>query len=284
MRLNLTRPLVVFDLETTGLDIAKDRIIQLSYIKVWPDGHEERYNSYINPGRLIPPEVTRLTGITDAMVQHEPTFKDVAQQLADTFAGCDFAGFNSNHFDVPLLAEEFLRARINFDFDAARLIDVQTIFHKMERRNLAAAYKFYCGRKMEDDFQAHLANEDTEATYRVLQAQLDMYAPGRQEEPERQLHNDVDELAAFSKTDNNVDFAGRIVWKYRTDAQGNVIKDADGKPQRYEVFNFGKHKGKAVTEVLHDDQGYYNWVLGGDFPCNTKLVLERIKLREYNKR
>lgn len=284
MKPNLTKPLVVFDLETTGLDFIKDRIIQISYIKVGVDGSEERVNQYVNPDRPIPAEVTTLTGISDEDVKDCPTFKQIAQQLADTFKGCDFAGFNSNHFDIPMLAEEFLRAGIDFDFGKSRLIDVQTIFHKMERRNLAAAYKFYCGRKMEDDFEAHKADQDTEATYRVLQAELDMYAPGRQEEPERQLHNDIDELAEFSKTNNNVDFAGRIVWKEMTDAKGNVILDADGKPRRYEAFNFGKYKGWGVADVLHRDPGYFSWILGSDFTYDTKQVMTRIRLREFNKK
>lgn len=213
MKLNLTKPLIVFDLETTGLDLVKDRIIQISYIKVYPDGKEERSNQFVNPERSIPQEVVDITGITDADVANAPTFKMLATDLANKFQGCDFAGFNSNHFDVPMLAEEFLRAGIDFDFPKCNLIDVQTIFHKMERRNLAAAYKFYCGRKMEDDFVAHKADQDTEATYRVLQGELDMYAPGKQEEPERQLNNDMNELAEFSKLNNNVDFAGRIIGK-----------------------------------------------------------------------
>ena len=168
MKLNLTRPLIVFDLETTGLDFIRDRIIQISYIKVSPDGTEERDNIFVNPEKPIPREVVELTGITDDDVKDAHTFKTLAPQLSEKFKGCDFAGYNSNHFDIPMLAEEFLRAGIDFDFSKVRLIDAQTIFHKMERRNLAAAYKFYCGRKMEEDFQAHRADEDTEATYRVL--------------------------------------------------------------------------------------------------------------------
>ncbi len=175
MKLNLKKPLVVFDLETTGLDLVKDRIIQLSYIKVMPDGSEIRKNHLVNPEQHIPPMITQLTGISDEDVKDAPTFKQLAKTLSDAFTGCDFAGFNSNHFDVPLLAEEFLRAGVDFDFSKCRLIDAQTIFHKMERRNLAAAYKFYCGRKMEDDFNAHRADEDTEATYRVLMGELDHY-------------------------------------------------------------------------------------------------------------
>ena len=283
MKLNLTKPLVVFDIETTGLDLVKDRIIQISYIKVHPDGREERHNYFINPGMAIPYEVAQLTGITDADVKDAPTFKEMASKLEQEFKGCDFAGFNSNHFDVPMLAEEFLRAGIDFDFGKCRLIDVQTIFHKMEKRNLAAAYKFYCGRKMEEDFTAHKADEDTEATYRVLQGELDMYAPGRQEEPERQLNNDMDELAEFSKTSNNVDFAGRIVWKEMKDKDGNILHDASGTPRMHEVFNFGKYKGWSVADVLHRDPGYYSWMLSSDFTYNTKQVLTRIRLKEFNK-
>lgn len=284
MKLNLTKPLIVFDLETTGLDLVKDRIIQISYIKVYPDGKEERSNQFVNPERSIPQEVVDITGITDADVANAPTFKMLAADLANKFQGCDFAGFNSNHFDVPMLAEEFLRAGIDFDFSKCNLIDVQTIFHKMERRNLAAAYKFYCGRKMEDDFVAHKADQDTEATYRVLQGELDMYAPGKQEEPERQLNNDMNELAEFSKLNNNVDFAGRIIWKEMKDANGNVLTDSDGNPRMQEVFNFGKYKGWSVAEVLNRDPGYFSWMLSSDFTYNTKQVLTRIRLKEFNKR
>jgi len=267
MKLNLNKPLVVFDLETTGIDVVKDRIIQISYIKVFPDGHEERGNELVNPGQPIPDEVVQLTGITNADVASKPTFKQLANKLYEAFTGCDFAGFNSNHFDIPLLAEEFLRAGIDFDFSKCRLIDVQTIFHKMERRNLAAAYKFYCGRKMEDDFEAHRADQDTEATYRVLMGELDRYAPGANEDPEKVLDNDMDKLAEFSKVNDNVDFMGRIVW-------------AEVNGQRTEVFNFGKHKGKPVADVLRFDPGYYSWILNGDFTYNTKQVLTRIRLRE----
>lgn len=284
MKLNLTKPLIVFDLETTGLDLVKDRIIQISYIKVFPDGTEQRENLFVNPECPIPNEVVQLTGITNEQVKDQPTFKQISSKLAQQFTGCDFAGFNSNHFDIPMLAEEFLRAGVDFDFSKCRLIDAQTIFHKMERRNLAAAYKFYCGRKMEDDFTAHKADEDTEATYRVLMAELDMYAPGKQEEPDRQLNNDMEELARFSKTNDNVDFAGRIVWKDMTDAQGNVMTDKDGRPRKYEVFNFGKYKGWGVADVLHRDPGYYSWMLSSDFTYDTKQVLTRIRLREFNNR
>ena len=280
MKLNLQKPMVVFDLETTGLDLVKDRIIQISYIKVYPNGNEERGNELINPERPIPQMITELTGISDDDVKDKPTFKELAQTIADKFTGCDFAGFNSNHFDVPLLAEEFLRAGIDFDFSKCRLIDACNIFRKMERRNLAAAYKFYCGRKMEEDFEAHRADQDTEATYRVLMGQLDKYAPGANEDEEKVLENDMDKLAEFSKTNNNIDFAGRIVWGELKDRNGKTVLDKDGNPKMVEVFNFGKHKGLPVADVLRMDPGYYSWILAGDFTYNTKQVLTRIRLRE----
>lgn len=264
MRLNLTKPLVVFDLETTGLDIAKDSIIQLSYIKVKPtdkEGEEERESLFVNPKKHIPEEITKLTGITNDMVANAPTFRELAPQLAETFNGCDFAGFNSNRFDVPMLAEEFLRAGLNFDFSTCRLIDAQNIYHKREPRNLAAAYRFYTGHKMEDDFRAHRADQDAEATYRVLQGELDRYEPGKVETPADALPNDMDALAEVSKMNDNVDFAGRMVWK-------------DGR----EVFNFGKYKGWPVTDVLRREPGFAEWMLRGDFPLETKQALIRIKM------
>ena len=280
MKLNLIKPLVIFDLETTGLDLVKDRIIQISYIKVYPDGREERGNELVNPEKPIEPIITQLTGISDEDVKDKPTFKQLGATLAEKFTGCDFAGFNSNHFDIPLLAEEFLRAGIDFDFSKSKMIDAQTIFHKMERRNLAAAYKFYCGRKMEDDFEAHRADQDTEATYRVLMGELDKYAPGANEDPEKVLENDMTKLAEFSRTNNNVDFAGRIVWGEMKDRNGKPLLDSEGNPKLTEVFNFGKHKGIPVADVLHIDPGYYSWILAGDFTYNTKQVLTRIRLRE----
>ena len=280
MKLNLQKPLVIFDLETTGLDLVKDRVIQISYIKVYPDGREERGDHLINPEKPIEPIITQLTGISNEDVKDKPTFKLLAKELAEKFAGSDFAGFNSNNFDIPLLAEEFLRAGIDFDFSKCRMIDACTIFRKMERRNLAAAYKFYCGRKMEEDFEAHRADQDTEATYRVLMGQLDKYAPGANEDPEKVLENDMDQLNEFSKQNKNVDFAGRIIWAEKKDAKGNPLLDSDGKPIMIEVFNFGKHKGLPVADVLHIDPGYYSWILSGDFTYNTKQVLTRIRLRE----
>ena len=280
MKLNIQKPLVIFDLETTGLDMVNDRVIQLSYIKVYPDGKEIRGDMLINPEKHIPELVEQLTGIKDADVADKPTFKQVAAKLNEEFTGCDFAGFNSNFFDIPMLAEEFLRAGIDFDFSKCRLIDACTIFKKMERRNLAAAYKFYCGRAMEEDFEAHRADQDTEATYRVLMGQLDMYNSNVQDDPERCLANNMDALAEFSKQNDNVDFAGRIVWADKKDAKGNTVLDAKGNPIRVEVFNFGKHKGEEVASVLRYDSGYYSWILGGDFTNNTKQVLTRIRLRE----
>ncbi len=283
MRLNLTKPLVVFDLEATGLDLVNDRIIQISYVKVSPgdkEGEEERKSIFVNPGKPIPAFVQQLTGITDDMVKDAPTFKQLAKQLADSFIGCDFAGFNSDRFDVPMLAEEFLRAGIDFDFSKCRLIDAQNIFHKREPRNLAAAYRFYTGHKMEDDFRAHRADQDAEATYRVLMGELDKYDPTTVEEPSQALPNDMNVLAEESRMNNNVDFAGRIVWEDVKDKNGKALTDKDGKPLHHEVFNFGKYKGHVVTDVLHRDPGYYSWMLNADFTLNTKQVLTRIRLRE----
>ena len=283
MRLNLTKPLVVFDLEATGLDLVNDRIIQISYVKVSPgdkEGEEERKSIFVNTGKPIPAFVQQLTGITDDMVKDAPTFKQLAKQLADSFIGCDFAGFNSDRFDVPMLAEEFLRAGIDFDFSKCRLIDAQNIFHKREPRNLAAAYRFYTGHKMEDDFRAHRADQDAEATYRVLMGELDKYDPTTVEEPSQALPNDMNVLAEESRMNNNVDFAGRIVWEDVKDKNGKALTDKDGKPLRHEVFNFGKYKGHVVTDVLHRDPGYYSWMLNADFTLNTKQVLTRIRLRE----
>ena len=280
MKLNLKKPLVIFDLETTGLDLVRDRIIQISYIKVGVDGSEKRGDHIINPGIMIPKEVEELTGITNEVVKDKPNFKMLAQSLCNEFEGCDFAGFNSNRFDIPMLAEEFLRVGINFDFSKCRMIDAQVIFHKMEKRNLAAAYKFYCGRKMEEDFEAHRADQDTEATYRVLQGQLDMYNPETQEEEERRIPNDMDALNEFSKMNNNVDFAGRIVWSEAKGPNGQPLKDAYGNSVMIEVFNFGKYKDQPVATVLRSDPGYYSWIMGSDFTYNTKQVLTRIRLRE----
>lgn len=285
MKPNLTRPLIIFDLETTGLDLSKDSIIQISYIKAGLDGSEVSRNIFINPGRPIPALIQELTSITDEMVKTAPKFKDIAKELEREFVGCDFAGYNSNKFDIPMLAEEFLRSGIDFDFSKVRLIDASVIFRKMERRNLAAAYKFYCGRKLEDDFQAHLADQDTMATWKVLQAELDMYAPEKQEEEDRKLENDMDVIAEFCKPDSpNVDFAGRIAWGTVKGPDGKPLLNPDGSERQVEVFNFGKYKDIPVAEVLRRDPGYYSWILSNDFTLNTKQILTRIRLREFNNR
>ena len=252
MKLNLKRPIIFFDLETTGLDIAKDRIVELCYIRVEPNGNEEARSMRINPERHIPEVASSVHGITDDDVKDCPTFADVAPQLAATFEGCDLAGFNSNRFDLPLLAEEFMKAGVNIDLSHVQAIDVQNIYHKLEKRTLAAAYKFYCGRDLEN---AHSALADTQATYEVLQAQLDHYP--------NDLQNDVDFLAEFSRMNRNIDFAGRFVY------------DESGK----ELINFGKYKGKAIKDVLSRDPGYYSWIMQGDFTLNTKQVLTKLRLK-----
>ncbi len=276
----LDRPLIIFDLETTGLDVSKDRIIQIAYIKVYEDGTEENETIMINPGIPIPPMVAELTGISDEDVAGCLSFKEVSSHLEEVFRGCDFAGFNSNHFDIPLLNEEFYRAGVQFDFHSCRLIDMQTIYHKMEPRNLAAAYKFYCGRNMEEDFTPHRADEDTAATWAVLRGQLDMYSPDNQEDESRQLPNDMDALARMSKTKNeSIDFAGRIVWRTVTDSDGKPVVDSNGNEVKREAINFGKYKGWYVTDVFSRDTAYYQWIMRGDFTNDTKTVLTRIYMK-----
>ena len=286
MKLQLERPLIIFDLEMTGLDLVRDRIIQIAYIKVYPDGKEERFSQLINPGMDISPEATKITHITNEMVAQAPPFIHFAQQLSEAFEGCDFAGFHSNQTDIPMLAEEFLRAHINFDFSQCHLVDVQTIYHKMEPRDLTAAYKFYTGKEMTPDNvgegHPHDAGFDAEATYQVLCGQLRMYSEECQDDPSRQLPRDVAALSALSRVNDNVDFAGRIVWKPVVDADGNEVKDENGQAVKQEVFNFGKHKGRPVAEVLQRDPGYYNWMLNGEFTYDTKQVLTRIRLRNYH--
>ena len=255
MKLNLTKPLVIFDLETTGVSITQDRIVEISYIRVEPNGNEESKTLRINPGIPIPEEASKVHGIFDEDVKDCPSFKDVAQTLANTFKGCDFAGYNSNHFDLPLLAEEMIRANVVFDLSNARFVDVQTIFHKMEQRTLVAAYKFYCHKDLEG---AHAAANDTQATYEVLQAQLDHYGD--------ELKNDVGWLAEFSRNNRNADLAGRLVY----DDQNEI------------VFNFGKYKGQRVMDVLQKDLGYFGWIMQGDFAESTKKVLMQLKMNSSN--
>ena len=251
MKLNLKNPIVFFDLETTGVNITSDRIVEISYLKIFPNGNEVSRTMRINPEMHIPEQASEVHGIYDDDVKDCPTFKQVAKDVAHDFEGADIAGFNSNRFDVPLLAEEFLRAGVDLDMTRRKFIDVQVIFHKMEQRTLSAAVKFYCGKELEG---AHSADADTRATYEVLQAQLDRYD---------ELQNDIAWLSEFSSHTRNVDFAGRIVY----DDKG------------VEVFNFGKYKGIPVVEVLRRDPGYYSWMMQGDFSLNTKQVLTRIKLK-----
>lgn len=256
MELNLRNPLVFFDLETTGTDTAKDRIVEISILKVHPSGKEETKTKLINPGMPIPSASTEVHGITDEDVKDAPQFKQIAKSLAEFMEGCDIAGFNSSRFDVPLLAEEFLRAGVDYDFSKRKMIDVQIIFHKKEQRTLEAALKFYCNKELTD---AHSAEADTRATYEVLKGQLEMYPD---------LENDVDFLAKeFASYNNNVDLAGRI------------ILNEEG----VEVFNFGKHRGRSVVEILKTEPSFFSWIMDADFPLNTKQVLTRIKLREMNK-
>ncbi len=256
MELNLKNPLVFFDLETTGTNIVKDRIVEISYLKIHPNGKKEIKTKRINPEIPIPAECTAIHGITDEDVKDCPAFRQIAKSLAEQIEGCDLAGFNSSRFDIPLLVEEFLRAGVDIDFSKRKLIDVQVIFHRKEPRTLEAAYKFYCGKTLED---AHSAEADTLATYEVLKAQLDKYG---------ELENDMEKLAnEFSALNNNVDFSGRIILN----------------EHGVEVFNFGKHKGKAVAEVLKTEPSFYAWMMDSEFPLHTKQVLTKIKLREMNR-
>ena len=253
MKLNLKNPLVFFDLETTGTNINSDRIVEICYLKVYPNGNEESKTMRINPEMHIPEASSAVHGIYDADVADSPTFKEVAKNIANDIEGCDLAGFNSNRFDIPLLAEEFLRAGVDIDMMKRKFIDVQVIFHKLEQRTLSAAYKFYCDKNLED---AHTAEADTRATFEVLMAHLDHYPVV--------LENDMKFLADYSSYNKNVDFAGRIVYN----------------EQGVEVFNFGKYKGMSVAEILKKDIGYFGWLMQGDFTLNTKNVLTKIRLRE----
>ncbi len=251
MELNLKKPIIFFDLETTGTNTVTDRIVEISMIKIMPNGEEHERTIRINPEMPIPPEATAVHHITDEDVANCRTFKMIAKDLASSFTGCDIAGFNSNKFDIPMLAQEFARAGVKFDFTRPRFIDVQTIFHKKEQRTLVAAYKFYCNK---DLTEAHSASADTRATYEVLKAQLDRYDD---------LPNDMEALSEYSSQNRNVDLAGRIIYN----------------EEHKEVINFGKHKGRLVEDVLRTDLGYYDWMMKGDFPQNTKDVLTNIKLR-----
>ncbi len=251
MQLNLKNPIIFFDIESTGLNVASDRIVEICMVKVHPNGDTETKTRRINPTIPIPAESTAIHGIKDEDVKDCPTFAQIAKSLAQWMEGCDIAGYNSTKFDIPMLSEEFLRVNINFDFRKRKLVDVQNIFHKMEQRTLSAAYKFYCQKDLEN---AHSAEADTMATYEILKAQLDRY-------PEA-LQNDMAFLAEFSTKSRFVDYAGRI-----------ILNDKD-----IPVFNFGKHKGRPVKEVLETEPSYYAWIMNGDFTLDTKQVLTEIKI------
>ncbi len=255
MKLKLKNPIIFFDLETTGIDVGHDRIVEISMVKLLPNGDREVKTRRVNPEMHIPEEATAVHGITDDDVKDCPTFRQIAKSLASYIEGCDFAGYNSNKFDVPMLVEEFLRVGVDVDLRGRKFIDVQNIFYKMEQRTLVAAYKFYCGKSLDD---AHSAEADTLATCEVLEGQLDRY-------PE--LQNDVEWLAKFSEQKPTADFAGRIAYNDKGE----------------EVFSFGQHKGKSVEEVFRKEHTYYDWIMKSDFPAYTKKVCTEIYLRSKNK-
>jgi len=267
MNLNLTKPLIVLDLETTGLNLVNDKIIEYCLFKVHPDGKKEIRTQLINPGMPIPPESTKIHGIKDEDVAQKPIFKEIAADLYAFIGNADLAGFNSNKFDVPFLIEEFLKANIDFSLKGRRLVDIQNIFHKMEPRNLKAAYKFYCGHEIEN---AHTAEADTMATYEVLLAQIEKYQhiayidnDGKESIP---VKNDIQSLYDFSFNKKNADIVGHIVYNERNQ----------------ETFNFGKYKGKVVEEVFKTDNSYYDWILKSAFPELTKRLIQKIKLRSIS--
>lgn len=255
MELNLTKPICFFDLETTGVDVVKDRIVEISVLKVFPNGNKESKTWLVNPEMPIPEPSTAVHGITNEKVANEPTFKELAKTVYNMIKDSDLAGYNSDRFDIPLLAEEMLRADVDFDMKHMVSVDVQTIFHKMEKRTLEAAYKFYCGKTLVD---AHSASADTNATYEILKSQLDRY--------NNELTNDIKSLSEFTTRKQSVDFAGFIVMN----------------EDNQEVFSFGKHKGRLVEDVLEQEPGYFGWLLNADFPLYTKKVLTGIKLRKLS--
>lgn len=254
MELKLNRPLCFFDLETTGIDVARDRIVEISIVKVYPNGNQESRTWLVNPTIPIPPQATAVHGISNEKVANEPTFKELAPQIHVMIKDSDLAGYNSDRFDIPLLAEELLRAEVDFDMKNRVAVDVQTIFHKKEERTLSAAYRFYCNQTLDN---AHSAEADTKATYEILKAQLDRYPD---------LPNDVKALSEYTTRKKAVDFAGFIA--------------LDDKGQ--EIFTFGKHKGALVEDVFDKEPGYFGWIQGADFPLYTKKVLTGIKLRKLN--
>jgi len=261
MKLNLKRPLAFFDLETTGVNVASDRIVEISILKAMPDGTEDVKTLRINPGIPIPLESSLIHGIYDEDIRHERTFKQAGEELARFLDDCDLAGYNSNRFDIPVLMEEFLRAGIDFDIENRHFVDVQNIFHQMEQRTLKAAYQFYCGKDIEN---AHSAEADIKATYEVLKAQIERYENQNWEDKKgvvsKPVQNNIEALHAFTNLNKPVDFAARMVY------------NEDG----VEVINFGKHKGRPVEDVFQSEPSYYNWMLNGDFPLYTKRCLEKI--------
>ncbi len=268
MQLKLTRPIAFFDLETTGTNVVKDRIVEISIYKVLPGGGAESMTKLINPGIPIPPEVTEIHGITNADVATAPTFEQAASALNVFLGNCDLAGYNSNKFDIPMLIEEFLRCGINFDIKKRRLVDVQNIFHKMEPRTLRAAYKYYCGKDLID---AHSAEADTKATYEVLLSQIERYEGVPYEEKDgttsMPITNEIQALHDFSYNHNNADLVGHIGY------------NKAGK----EVFKFGKHKGKLVEDVFAKEPQYFDWMMKADFPLSTKQVIRTIIMRGFDK-
>lgn len=255
MELNLRNPIVFFDIESTGINVANDRIIEISFLKILVSGEEESLTLRINPEMPIPQKSIEIHGIKDEDIKDKPTFKQVAKQIISFMEGCDIAGYNSNKFDIPMLAEEFIRAGVDFDMKKRKFVDVQVLFLKMEQRTLEAAYRFYCNKELKN---AHSAEADVRATYEVLKAQIDRY---------ENIENDVEFLNEFTAHNKNVDFAGRIIYDENRD----------------EVFNFGKYKGKKVSDVLSNDPGYYGWFMNADFPRYTKKILTEIKLRTFTK-
>lgn len=251
MKLNLTKPIVFFDLETTGINIAKDRIVEIAILKIHPNGNKESKTWLVNPEMEIPKEASDIHGITNEQLVTEPTFKELAAEVSTMITGCDLAGFNSNRFDIPLLAEELMRAGVDFDMNDRKAIDVQVIFHKKEQRTLSAGYQFYCGKELEG---AHGAEADTNATYEILLAQLEKYGD---------IGTSVDELSDYSSHGKRADFAGFI-----------LMNDKE-----QEIFSFGKYKGRTVEEVFKENPGYNAWIQNADFPLYTKKVLKGIKAR-----
>ncbi len=263
MELNLKKPIAFFDIEATGLNVTKDRIIEISVLKVNPNGLEDAKTWLLNPDYPITEEASKIHGYSDKELTDKPTFKQKAKEIANFLKGCDLAGYNSLKFDIPMLVEEFIRAGVDFDIKNRKLIDVQNIFMKMEQRTLNAAYRFYLGKELEN---AHAAEADTKATYEVLKAQLDMYANTEFTDKEGNtsipVENDMQMLHDFSMHNRNADLIGQIVY------------NKDGK----ETFNFGKHKGKTVVEIFSKDPSYYSWIMNADFPQYTKKLLTNIKL------